>query len=718
MKGAVIVITLMASALAFDLTCETKHPALAQRVTSSGDIPSLFPTTPAAIESQVNEAMAKAKKAIEQIIAVPDDKRTYENTAQALDTVSALSDLAIIGTIVSILEMVSPEESIRTAAHAAIQKIDEFVVDTISNNVKLYEAFKSYAQENALKEQLSFEQRYYIQEKMKEFERSGLNLPEETRAKIAQLKKELAKLSQDFEVNIAQDNRTIEVPLEALQGLDADFIASLKKTEDGKYILGVDYPTINNVMENCSVGETRKKLFIAFNNRAYPANEDILKAVIAKRDELAHLLGFASYADLNMANSMVGTPEKAEHFLQELLVRCAPKVEQEFATITADLPEGITLSADGKINPWDWSYTKACYKKKNFTIDERKIAEYFPMEKTIKGLLDIYRQFLGVDFKEAPISNLWHPDVKLVEVYDINDGSRLGYLLLDLHPRPNKYSHACEIEVVPSVYGNNDAKPAAISLVIANFQKSTATKPSLLRRDEVKTFFHEFGHALHALLGRTKVASQSGTAVKRDFVEMPSQMLEEWLWDKGILKMISHHYQTGEPLPDDLIERIQALKNFDSGDWTQRQAFLSEVSLAYYKPGAHKDVNGIMKELQKKIRVHVVVDPNDHFEASFGHLMGYGAQYYGYLWSKVFALDMFYEIKKHGLLNPLIGRRYVHDVIGKGGSDDPNVLLETFLGRKPSQDAFFKDLGLEEPVLERVVDVVKESLRPIPAVEG
>ncbi|MCX5922700.1 MAG: M3 family metallopeptidase, partial [Candidatus Dependentiae bacterium] len=364
--------------------------------------------------------------------------------------------------------------------------------------------------------------------------------------------------------------------------------------------------------------------------------------------------------------------------------------------LASDLPAGVTLTADGKMLPWDAAYATNYYKKKHFNIDETEIANYFPMEKTIKGLLDIYEQFFGLRFNEASIPHVWHEGVRLLEVYDAASDKLLGYFLLDLYPRDNKYSHACHVSIVPSIYGANNELLPALSLVIANFPQSTATKPSLLKRKDVTTFFHEFGHALHALLGRTQIASLSGTSVKRDFVEMPSQMLEEWLWDSAILKQVSGHYQTGAPLPDDLIERILALKNFNPARFVQTQLFYASLSLDYFKEGAQKDTFQIYKDLSTKILKHSAFSDEKHMYAAFGHLTGYGAKYYGYLWSKVFALDLFAEIKKHGLLNPEIGKKYVHDVIGRGGSDEPMVLLEAFLGREPNQEAFLKDLGLDE----------------------
>ncbi|MDP3889216.1 MAG: M3 family metallopeptidase [bacterium] len=692
----VVVLSILSVSFGF---CSRKTPViredLAYHLKTVEDVVTLFPKKVDDINRVLDRYMQKALISIDQIISIPGEQRTFENTALALDRLISLSDLAIAGNIFSIVEVTNTQEAMRNAAHDAVMKIQNFSVDNISNNKQLYVAFKAYAQGNALKENLSPEQRYFIQETMDGFVRAGLDLPDDTLEMAKKLKKELAQLMLDFDRNIAQDKSTITVKHEGLKGLEQDFITTLKQTDDGKYIIGVDYPTVFHVMANCVVEDTRKQLYFAFSNRAYPANDVLLQQIIAIRDQLARLIGFDSYAHLDLDDQMVKNPDRAYDFLNDLIKRARKKVEKEFEQWTADLPESVTLTDDGKVKPWDMQYIQNQYKKKYLAVDEQRVKEYFPMEKTIESLLAIYKQFLSIDFEEVPVSGTWHEDVKLVKVYGKDRAQLLGYLFLDLYPRPDKYSHACHAGFVHSVINEDGSLlTPGVSMMIANFPKSTPTKPSLLRRDDVQVFFHEFGHALHAMLGATRVASFSGTSVKRDFVEMPSQMLEEWLWDKEILKKVSSHYQTGKPLSDELIDKIIALKRYDSGYFINRQAFLSTASLDYYMPGEHKNPLEIWQCLHEKITPEIMFDQNSHGYASFGHLTGYGPKYYGYMWSKVFALDLFNTIKKQGLLNPEIGQKYVREVLGKGGSQDPNELLRNFLGREPNSDAFFADLGL------------------------
>lgn len=657
------------------------------------DVVRLFPRNACTIANQMKSYLRAAKKQVKAIVDIDDQERTFENTVKALDNVLALSDLAIFARALQILDLLSPESDVRESAREAFVKIEAAFIEMLSDK-KLYHAFKEYAQRNAQHEQLSNEQRYFIEKMMQDFKRDGLDLPDDQLEQVKILKKELAELSTDFEKNIASDNRTIVMTRDELAGLSDDFINALKTTDDGNYIVGADYPTYFAIMQQATSTGTRKKLYDLFNNRAYPQNESVLQQIIAKRDQLAKLLGFTSYAHFDISDQMVQTPERAQAFLDNLLARSEQKEAAEFKALVAHLPSSVQLTVDGKLQPWDYAYAFNSFKKEKYDLDEEKIAEYFPVEQTLKGLLGIYESFLSLRFQEEFVKGLWSNDIRLLKVSDKNSDEHLGYLILDLYPRANKYSHAAHCTVIPATFAKSGKPNIEVSVIMANFPKARGDKPPLFKREDVKTFFHEFGHAMHALLGRTSIASFSGTAVKRDFVEMPSQMLEEWMTDRDILKLISSHYQTGQSLSDEIIDNMLAAKHIATGSFTQRQCFLSLLALNYFLEGQDKNVNDMYQQLQQKFVKYVAASPDNHFYASFGHLSGYGSKYYGYLWSKVFALDMFDQIKKHGLLDASIGTKYITDVIGRGASEDPNNLIKNFLGREPRDDAFFKDMGL------------------------
>jgi thimet oligopeptidase len=659
------------------------------------DLLKVFPKSVEDINKRVELCMKSVQEDIKKILNIKDDDRTFENTARAMDIIRF--KFSIISDPIEVLEMVSPDDQIRKTAHAAALKLREFAVD-VFNNIDLYKALKNYVEGNAKKETLDSEKKYFLKDEMDDYHRQGFDLPVDEFEKVKNIKKELSKLSLEYETNINLDNSCIKVNVDALEGLEQDFIGNLKKSEDGKYVLGCDYPTYFEVCEHCKVSQTRKDLFFAFNNRAYPKNMELLNSIIDKRDELAKLLKFDSYAALNIDSEMAKHPDAVKKFLTELVQKTMQKEEREVVEFRKNLPEGVLLDETGRFYGWDFAYLKECYKKKNFDIDERKIAEYFPVENTLTRIFEIYQQFLGLEFRQVNSGSLWHPDVKVIEIYKKNAHELCGVLFLDLYPRDNKYKHACMADVVPTFeYTNLDGKkvfvPAGI-VIIANFPKATALKPALLKHDDVVTFFHEFGHAMHGLLGKTGLVSLSGTKVKRDFVEVPSQMFEEWMWDKDILKKVSCHYKTGQALSEDLIDKKIALKKFASGFGITRQCILSFLALDCFSEGQNKNTDQIRKNVYEKYNKSIRFEPDAHMLASFGHLMGYGAKYYGYMWSKVFALDLFYKIKKDGLLDSQVGQKLVFNVLGKGGSVDPEILLKDFLGREPNQEAFLKDLGI------------------------
>lgn len=648
------------------------------------------------IDTQATTAIAMARQAITNLIAVPNESRTYNNTIRALDVINDTFSRKLISPMV--LSMVSPDEHMRTVCRSTVERLQHVAVD-IFKNPALYQAFRAYQDHCMRREKLSLQERYYLDEAIREFEREGFALPKETLESAKALQKKMATIVQQFEKNIADDGRTITVTEIELAGLTSSFIAQLKRADDDRYVVGCDYPTYFEVMENCRVATTRKQLYLAFNNRGYPNNVQQLEQMIALRDAYAKKLNFASFAHLDLDGAMAKSPDVAEKFIHTLLEKSSEKEQQEFAILTANLPDGISLTEDGQLEPWDVAYVKSQYKQKYLHVDEHEIAQYFPLDHTLQQLFKIYESFFSIRFKECRAPQLWHKDVRLIEVYEAGDSKLLGKILLDLYPRPHKYTHACHVGMVSGICYRNYRtgeffQRPSMSLVIANFTQPSKDRPSLLKHREVRTFFHEFGHALHQVLGRAEIASLAGTATKTDFVEMPSQMLENWLWKPKILELVGAHYKTGKPLPDVLINRLIELENFSIGFFLKRQCLLALVSLYYFSEGASKDTSALLSDLWRKYITTVRFEPRTHFQASFGHLMGYGSKYYSYLWSQVYARDLFALIEEHGLLDKNIGKRYREEVLGKGGAQNPMQLITKFLGRPPQQDAFLQAYGL------------------------
>lgn len=655
----------------------------------------LFPSSVAEIDTRVGLLKKSVLDDVQRIVALPTAERTFENTAQAFDTIG--KRVQRIATPLSALYIVSPQKEIRDAAHARIIELEEFLQKHVTKNVALFKAFESYCDGNAQKELLDSEQKYYLQESMKDFRRNGLMLPPDQLEKVRKLEHELTELALQFERNINDDATKVLCSERELDGVPAAVLARLKKDGNGLYIVGMDYPTYFAMRKFAKVAATRKKLFEAFQNRAYPVNEQLLKTIIQKRDELAKILGFGTYTAYDLDSQMAEKPETVTHFLDELIKKAHGKSNQE-AKQLRELPVTPEDSRK-KIQPWDLYYLKEYYQSHYLALDTAKIAEYFPVDHVVEQILAIYSNFLGLRFEPITITGFWHESVRCLKVFGTNN-QLLGYLILDLYPRPNKYPHACMENIVSTIRSasfdtlrmNGGVEPAVI-LVVANLTPASKDAPGLLMFEEVHTFFHEFGHAMHGMLGATSMSGFSGTSVKRDFVEVPSQMFEEWLYDRDVLKKVSKHYKTGQPLPDETIVQLNKLPRFDIGDFILRQSVLSLYSLNLFQ-GFSKDIYGYFQQLLQQIRPNIQIDIQDHLPANFGHLTGYGAKYYSYLWSKVFAIDLFSAIKHRGLFDPAVGQDLVTKVLGKGGSAEPAELLQDFLGRPANQEAFLKYYGL------------------------
>ena len=662
------------------------------------DIMNLYPKSVAELETSIVEVKKEADQALESIYAIEPHARTFTNTIAAYDRIC--DRVGILQGLGQVISMVSTEEDMREAGQKTYVELSSFIVDKFFLNPRLYKACEEY--ETRLKdpafasqEALSPGQQYFMKEAMHEFRRGGLQLPQEKQEQIKKIHKELSDCETQFDKNIADDVRTLAVTKQELKGWEDSFIESLKKNAEGKYLVPLTTPIYFKILEECEVSATRKAYLTLFLQRGYPRNEKVLAKVIELRDQLGQMLGYPSYAHLDLDNQMAKSPENAMKFLEEVMPGAAQKAAQEVALLKKDLPKGVELTKEGRFNQWDYTFVKNYYKKKYLNVDEAAIAEYFPIEHTLQALLSIYEKFFDINFKKLEQHAPWHENTQLLAVY--KHGNYIGTVILDLFPRPFKFTHAVEATVVHGVRSSYDKQfyPSLIPL-ICNFTPAEPGQPALLKRRDVTTFFHEFGHAIHGLLGITEMAMHSGTRVKTDFAEMPSQMLEEWLWDPTILKMVSSHYKTKEPLPDDLIEKIHSLKTFETGHFLERQLHLAVSSLEYFMQGAYKDIDGIWQKNQKRFMPYIAPDSEGKGFAGFGHLTIYGPKYYGYMWSLVYALDLFDKIKAHGLLDPVIGAEYESKVLSKGGSQDPMELITNFLGRKPSSAAFFKDLGIQQ----------------------
>ncbi|MBA3957982.1 MAG: Zn-dependent oligopeptidase [Parachlamydiaceae bacterium] len=650
-------------------------------IATPDDVVALFPTSTNAIQTNLEKTIDRAQTALNLIIAIPAKERSFENTVKAFDC--AVADLMIDASIIHTLQHVHPDKEIRDSTTQAILQLEDFIIDNLENNKKVYNAFTDYLEGNFKQETLNAERQHHLRETMLGFRQSGITLEGEAFKRMTSLKKHIGELQMTFSSNIAQDQSKMVISEDALNGVDPDFIQSLPK-EGNERVLRCDYPTQTHIMNHCHVESTRRDYARLFSNRAFPQNLNVLNQLINARDQLAQILGFKSYAEMDTSNQMIKSPEGVLSFLDQATPAILLKASQEWESMLFNMPNTISLTANGKIQSWDGSYLSTAYQKAYMNVDDAVIAEYFPVESTINSLLEIYEIFFSLKFTAIPCDGLWDDNVRLIEVKTKDKTPQLlGYLLLDLFPRSNKYSHACCDSLVPPIVDEKGTISPAVAVVIANFSKPNGSKPALLKYSEVRVFFHEFGHAIHALLGRAEMPTRAAYHTVIDFVEAPSQLLEEWLEQPSILKRISRHYVKGEPLSDELIGALIDSKHFELGRHTSRQLVLAHLSLAYFQAGQNKDPMAIRKEIFDRFSTYEAFDELNHFPCSFGHLTMYGARYYSYLWSKEIAHKIFEYIQTHGgPLDPIVGQRYIAKVIGRGGSCDANDLVADFLEEK------------------------------------
>jgi thimet oligopeptidase len=371
------------------------------------------------------------------------------------------------------------------------------------------------------------------------------------------------------------------------------------------------------------------------------------------------------------------------------------KARQEYNEQLTAKRQHLNDDSITEIHSWQKSFYKNWVERENYSVDQSIVKTYFPLESVLAGLFQITQNLFGVEYVHVDNASVWHPDVKMYEVHD--NGKRIGIFYLDLHPRPNKYTHAACFGIISGKAWPQGYQIPVASLV-CNFPEPTESKPALMSHDQVETFFHEFGHVLHNMLTTTELSGFSGTSVARDFVEAPSQIFENWVWNYESLKLFAKHYKTGEVLPRELYNNMLRAKNVNSGNNTLQQIFYGLIDMTLhdgFDPEGDLTTTDVVKKLQKEVTLYKFIN-GTNFQAAFGHLTGYAAGYYGYLWSQIYAQDMFSVFEKNGIMDPATGKRYRDIILAKGGSVDALELVKEFLQREPNQDAFLRSLGLTE----------------------
>ncbi len=636
--------------------------------------PKALPDTPfwanrpdgAAFEKEMDGRLRKAQQILDQMLAVKG-KRTIDNTLRLYDEV--LINLEAASYQTDLIQNVHPDRAFRAVAEKENQEVSAFAT-TLSLNTSVYNAIAALELNGA-----DQETRYYVERTLRDFRLAGVDKDEATRKKITELRDELVKIGQEFSRNIRDDVRTVTAnnALE-LEGLPADFIARHKPGADGKITLTIDYPDSLPVFSYAKNEDLRKRMYIAYNNRAYPKNIEVLNKMIARRDELAHLLGFKSWADYITADKMVGSARNASDFIDKIIEASGARAAHDYQTLLKrkqqDAP-GSTV-----VNAWESNYYAELVRKSDYAFDSQSVRPYFAYDRVKQGVLDVTGRLFGVSFRAVKGAPVWHPDVECWEM--LESGNQVGRFYLDMHPRAGKYNHAAQFGIRTGVRGRQIPEAA----LVCNFPGGDEGEPGLMTHDDVVTFFHEFGHLIHFLLaGRHQWVGVGGISTEQDFVEAPSQMLEEWAWDPRTLATFAKHYQTNEEIPAALVKQMKRASEFGKGSQVRRQMVYAKLSLSIYdRDPKQVDTDQMVKQLVSQYQPFPYVE-GTHFQTAFGHLDGYSAVYYTYMWSLVIAKDLFSKFDRSNMLAQGVARAYRDQILAPGGSRPAAELVKNFLGR-------------------------------------
>jgi Zn-dependent oligopeptidase len=638
------------------------------------------------IRALTDRTLRDAEAIVTEIVSATTP-RTFASTVAPLEGIARLlSEAYGQGAFAG---HVHPDADVRSAAREAEERLNKWALDMTYRD-EVYAAMADFATTDEAAA-LTGEEHRFFEFWMRDLRIAGHELDPETRADVQSMRNRLLELELEFSRNLAENNDTITVSEADLAGMPPEYIEGLSPgAEPGTRLVTMDYPDVLPFMDLCPRRDLRERLSARFNSVEAEANGAILREAIELRARIARAFALPSWAHYRMQEKMAKTPDAVTEFYADLVPPLTTAGTQELAKIAERLHSD---GHEGAPAGWDrrFYHTKAL--REDHGVDQLEVASYFPLRRVLAGLFDITEKVFGLSYAELDNDGAWHPDASLFEMRDAGSDETIAFFYMDLFPRDGKFTHAAAFPLVPAAHEPHGNRIVPVSAILANLTKPQSGRPSLLRHEEVVTLFHEFGHILHMSLSQARFTRFSAANTEWDFVEAPSQIMENWCWDPAVLATFAAHHETGEPIPRDLVERLAAARNLDGALFHLRQVFLGQIDLDIH---ASLDVPDPLEvEVNRSEITLFAHQPGTFSMASFGHLLGgYDAGYYGYLWAQVFGQDMFTAFRDGGVLSSTVGARYRRLVLEPNGTRDAIDLVTDFLGRDPSNEAFLEHLGI------------------------
>jgi thimet oligopeptidase len=618
--------------------------------------------------SACQEAIARARVGMEAVKAMPAPRDTVKVLTWYDDANEVITDLDFQ---TELARQASPDAEMRKAGEACDREIQAFATAVYQDRA-VYEALSGLDLSGQDASTV-----WWMKRDLREFRRNGVDRDDATREKVRALNDDIVGIGQEFDRNIRQGTKTVFFTPAELAGLPEDFRKAHPLGADGMVAITTDYPDYHPFMAYARSSPAREKLWRAYNTRASPANVEVLSRLLEKRYELATALGYANWADYITENKMIGTGHAASEFVDRIAAAASERSAKELARVLARERKDIPTAK--QVASWDYGYYSDKVKIEQYRFDAKAARPYFEFDRVLRGVLDVSGRLFDLSFRPVEGARVWHPEVLVYDViggssYGERAGQALGRIYLDLHPRENKFKHAAQFAMISGQAGQRLPESA----LLCNLPRSGG----LMEYDDVRTLFHEFGHLMHHVVGgRTRWAANSGVRNEWDFVEAPSQMLEEWMRDASVLQTFAREAKTGKPIPTVMVKQLRAADDFGKGVDVRQQMFYAATSLHLHdRDPRGLDLTPYVASIQSRYSTFPYVSGTTFYTA-FGHLNGYSAVYYTYMWSKVIAKDLFTAFKAKGLFDPATAQRYRKDILEPGGGKPAAELVADFLGR-------------------------------------